>query len=122
MRRLPPSARAALVLLAIGVALAGCAPAGNPLEDTAAAFRCCTAWGQSSAGFWLGLWHGMIAPVTFVISLFSSAVGIYEVHNNGGWYDAGFLLGLSICLGGSAGGPRYYRGNWRRRGNPARPS
>jgi hypothetical protein len=77
-------------VLAIGVALAGCAPAGNPLEDTAAAFRCCTAWGESSAGFWLGLWHGIITPVTFVISLFSSAVGIYEVHNNGGWYDTGF--------------------------------
>jgi hypothetical protein len=89
--------------IALVVTASGCAPAANPLEDTAAAVRCCTAWGESSAGFWLGLWHGIIAPVTFVISLFSSDVGIYEVHNNGGWYHAGFLLGLTMSIGGGAG-------------------
>jgi hypothetical protein len=41
------------------------------------------------AGFWLGLWHGIIAPVAFVISLFTDDVNIYEVHNNGNWYDFG---------------------------------
>ncbi len=54
------------------------------------------------AGFWLGLWHGLISPVAFVISLFSSNVHFYEVHNNGGWYNFGFLLGASSTLGGSA--------------------
>jgi len=39
--------------------------------------------GGSVAGFWLGLWHGLIAPITFVISLFSDNVNFYEVHNNG---------------------------------------
>ena len=33
------------------------------------------------AGFWRGLWHGLIAPATFVLSPFSSGVRIYEVHN-----------------------------------------
>lgn len=56
------------------------------------------------AGFWLGLWHGVIAPITFVISLFSERVELYEVHNNGGWYNAGFLLGLSIVFGGGGAG------------------
>lgn len=52
------------------------------------------------AGFWRGLWHGVIAPIAFVVSLFSSHVHIYEVHNNGGWYNFGFLLGLTTVHGG----------------------
>jgi len=56
------------------------------------------------AGFWRGLWHGIISPVTFIISLFSDTVFVYEVHNTGGWYDFGFLLGASIIFGGSGGG------------------
>ena len=63
------------------------------------------------AGFWRGLWHGIIAPVTFVISLFSDNVSVYEVYNNGGWYDFGFLLGATIILGGGGGsGGRASRG------------
>lgn len=56
------------------------------------------------AGFWQGLWHGIISPITFIISLFNDDVRIYEVHNNGGWYNLGFLLGASIIFGGSGGG------------------
>jgi hypothetical protein len=56
------------------------------------------------AGFWQGLWHGFISPFSFLISLFSSTVHIYEIHNNGGWYNFGFLLGASIVFGGSGGG------------------
>ena len=37
-------------------------------------------------------------------SLFTSTVRMYEVHNNGGWYDFGFILGAMIAFGGSAGG------------------
>jgi hypothetical protein len=55
------------------------------------------------AGFWQGLWHGIIAPVTFVISLFNKNVNMYEVHNNGGWYNFGFILGVIIIFGGSSG-------------------
>ena len=56
------------------------------------------------AGFWLGVWHGLIAPITFLISLFKDGVRIYEVHNNGGWYDFGFLCGIGLTHGGHAGG------------------
>ncbi|RMG65512.1 MAG: hypothetical protein D6722_15860 [Bacteroidetes bacterium] len=57
------------------------------------------------AGFWLGLWHGAIAPFTFVISLFSDTITVFEVNNNGGWYLFGFLLGIgAFTSGGSAGG------------------
>ncbi len=55
------------------------------------------------AGFWRGLWHGLIAPFTFLISLFKENVGIYETHNNGKWYNFGYILGLMIIFGGNSG-------------------
>ena len=45
-----------------------------------------------------GLWHGLIAPVTLVISFFNSDVHMYEVHNAGSEYDLGFLLGVTIVI------------------------
>ena len=65
------------------------------------------------AGFWQGLWHGIIAPITFVISLFDDDVGIYEVHNNGNWYDFGFMLGIGAFLG--SGGSAAVSGSRGRR-------
>ena len=56
------------------------------------------------AGFWMGLWHGIIAPITFIISLFSRNIHFYEIHNNGGWYNTGFFLGLLIVLGSGGKG------------------
>lgn len=53
-------------------------------------------------GFFGGLWHGIIAPVSFVISLFSDNVAVWAVNNNGGWYTFGFLIGVgSLGFGGS---------------------
>ena len=85
-----------LCLLFLGALfLTGCAAGPNTAAHVAAS-------DGSIAGFWLGLWHGMIAPITFIISLFSNNnVSFYEVHNNGGWYNFGFLLGASGSLGGS---------------------
>ena len=82
--------------LAVGslVLLAACAAGPNPELDT----------GPDPAGFWLGLWQGFIVPVTFVISLFTDDVSIYEVRNSGNWYDFGYVLGISTVLGGSGGG------------------
>lgn len=53
-------------------------------------------------GFLGGLWHGMIAPVSFVFSLFSDHIAMYAVNNNGGWYDFGFVIGAGILFGGSS--------------------
>jgi hypothetical protein len=85
------------VICILVIVLAGCAPGPNKLVDTV------DPEGEI-AGFWLGLWQGIIAPVTFIISLFSDKVEMYEVHNNGGWYNFGFLLGVIIIFGGSGGG------------------
>ncbi len=85
--------RTVLLLGATLVLLAACAAGGNELVGTATATR-------DPLGFWWGLWHGMIVPITLVVSLFTDTVSIYEVHNNGGWYDLGFVLGLSFAFGG----------------------
>ncbi|MBU6426910.1 hypothetical protein KGQ27_01590 [Patescibacteria group bacterium] len=83
-----------LMLVGIAVLMAGCAAGHNPSVHTANEVG-------NVAGFWRGLWHGMICPITFIISLFSDNVSIYEIHNNGGWYNFGFLLGAGSALGGS---------------------
>jgi len=82
----------ALVLAAVMI-LSSCAPGPNGLEKTPSAMG-------RVAGFWLGLWHGLISPITFVISLFTKNVRLYEVHNNGGWYNFGFVLGAGLFLSG----------------------
>mgnify|MGYP000958667620 FL=1 len=51
-------------------------------------------------GFLHGLLHGLIAPISFVISLFDESVAMYAINNNGGWYNFGFLLGASVSIGG----------------------
>ena len=50
--------------------------------------------GADPAGFLAGLWHGILAPFLFWISLFSGGTRVYEVCNKGRWYDFGFLLGI----------------------------
>lgn len=53
-------------------------------------------------GFWSGLWHGIIAPISFVASIFKDDIAMYAVNNNGGWYDFGFVLGAGILFGGGS--------------------
>jgi gas vesicle protein len=57
---------------------------------------------EGPAGFWAGLWHGFIVLFTFIISLFSDSVQIYESSNTGGWYDLGFLLGACAFFSNGA--------------------
>ena len=55
-------------------------------------------------GFWGGLWHGIVAPLAWLGSLFSNDIAVYAVNNNGGWYDLGFLLGIGgLGFGGGSG-------------------
>lgn len=88
-----------LVLILLST-LAGCAPGPYPSGKMA------NEPGEF-AGFWLGLWQGFIAPVVFVVSLFKGDLNIYEVHNNGSWYNFGYLFGLACFFRG--GGNRTSR-------------
>lgn len=60
----------------------------------------------SDPAFVRGLIDGLLAPISFVISLFSEEVRMYAFPNIGRWYDFGFLLGIS-CWGGGAASTRY---------------
>ena len=79
---------------AVLLALAGCA------SQVPAAVE------PQAPGFLLGLVHGIIAPFTWLISLFRSDVAIYAVPNNGGWYDFGFMLGIGALGGGASAGAK----------------
>lgn len=54
---------------------------------------------QEPAGFWFGVWHGIISIISLIIQLFNDNVSVYEINNAGGWYDFGFLSGV-ICIWG----------------------
>jgi len=54
-----------------------------------------------SPGFLWGLWHGFIFPFSWIGSLFDPDIAVYAVPNNGGWYDFGFFLGVTVLGGGS---------------------
>ncbi len=84
------------------LALSTCAPGRNVAEKTPNP-------DGKIAGFWRGLWHGLISPITFIISLFTQNVRFYEVHNNGGWYNFGFVLGAGLFLQGGILGSRKAR-------------
>ena len=91
------------LLAALALAgLAACAAGANGAARTVGARG-------AVAGFWLGVWHGLICPVTFIVSLFSSHVGIYEIHNSGHWYDFGFLVGASIVFHGTSSAGSHAR-------------
>jgi len=90
------AAHVALVAAAVLV-LAACAAGANTVAQ---------ANEPDAAGFWLGLWQGLISPITFLISLFNNDVNIYEVNNNGNWYNFGFMFGVAIVFSGPAGSGR----------------
>ena len=84
-----------VLLIFAAIILSGCAaknPMTNvPLEDSG---RVC--------GFLAGLWDGLIAIPAFIINLFAGKQGsFYNVFNNGGWYNFGFLLGIGAFSGSS---------------------
>ena len=52
-------------------------------------------------GFLWGLWHGFAFPFAWIGSLFDPGIAVYAVPNNGGWYDFGFFLGITVLGGGT---------------------
>lgn len=86
-----------LVLIATVLLATGCAspeaiePCVNPAE---------------ADGILMGIVHGFIAPITFIISFFVDDVTMYAVNNSGWLYDLGFLLGIGGFSGGVFKGRR----------------
>jgi len=63
----------------------------------------------AAPGFLLGLWHGFIFPVAWILSLFISDIAIYAVPNNGGWYDFGYFIGVVFLGVGARSSRTVYR-------------
>jgi len=81
-----------VIVLILFVALfltTGCAPGSERFTE------------ENPAGFWWGIWHGMIWFITFLMGIFTGGrYTIYEAANNGGWYNFGFLIGIGVMFGG----------------------
>jgi hypothetical protein len=87
------------------LSLTGCAATEAPIAVAPAA-----------PGFLLGLWHGFIFPIAWIVSLFVPSVAIYAVPNNGGWYDFGYFLGIVVFGVGAKRGHTVTRNVYRDRG------
>ena len=87
-----------IIISAAALALAGCA-----------ATEARSAVVPTGPGFLLGLWHGFIFPVAWIVSLFTDKVAIYAVPNNGGWYDFGYFLGIVVFGVGARKSHTVYR-------------
>ncbi len=99
-----PSIRVGIAILILG--LSGCA-AGSTDAQVAAA-------GGDLPQFFLGLWHGFIAPITLIVEIINRLAPhllpwrprFFET-GTGVAYDLGFYLTLS-------GGPHFVLYSWRR--------
>ena len=101
LRALVPSCEIKLcAAVAAALALTACAAT----QDAAAV-------APQAPGFLLGLWHGFIFPVAWIVSLFMSGVAVYAVPNNGGWYDFGYFLGIVVFGVGARKSHVVYRDN-----------
>ena len=78
----------AVMLILVCICVSGCVPG----DGTNSLFH--------PAGVFSGIWHGWIAPISLIISLFDKNINIYEVYNNGFWYDLGFYMAIISGFGG----------------------
>ena len=75
-----------------------------------AAHQASTAVQPQAPGFLLGVWHGFIFPLAWIVSVFLPGVAVYAVPNNGGWYDFGYFIGI-VFLGVGSHGSRKAAAN-----------
>jgi tetrahydromethanopterin S-methyltransferase subunit G len=79
-----------LILLLVMINLTSCAPSGYESHE---------------AGFFSGIWHGIIIVFSLIGKLFGADIGIYAEHNTGFFYWLGFIIGIG-ALGGGGGAAR----------------
>ena len=78
----------ALTLMVSLISLAGCIPGDG--HNTA----------EKPAGFFWGIWHGWVAPISLIIGIFKKNIRLYEALNNGWLYDFGFYIAVISGFGG----------------------
>jgi len=89
--------RSIVLLLVVALAVTSCLADGNPMVGEALA-------DQSPAGFFMGWWHGFTVLFSFVGSLFTDTVGVYEVRNSGWPYNLGYVFGVMMFFSGGGAG------------------
>jgi hypothetical protein len=52
------------------------------------------------AGFFWGVWHGWISPISLIIGIINHNIRIYETANTGWWYDLGYYSAIISGFGG----------------------
>ncbi len=77
-----------IIMVVLLVFLSGCVPGDGTNSEV------------RPAGFFSGVWHGWIAPFSLIYSIFNESIGIYEVYNNGFWYDFGYYMAIISGFGG----------------------
>lgn len=55
---------------------------------------------EKPAGFFWGIWHGWIAPISLIWGIFNPEIRVYEFQNTGWWYDLGFYIAIISGFGG----------------------
>ncbi len=78
---------AAAILLVV-ITVSGCFPGTNAYSPF------------ERAGFFAGVWHGWIAPLSLIVGIFNHDVRIYEPFNSGWWYDFGYYIAVIAGFGG----------------------
>lgn len=86
-----------LFLLITLITFAGCVPGDD--KHTA----------EKPAGFFWGIWHGWIAPISLIWEIFNSDIRVYELQNTGWWYDLGFYMAIISGFGGISLTRRKYK-------------
>jgi len=78
-----------LLIIALGIPLilSGCMPGDGSYSSS------------DPAGFFWGIWHGWIAPISLIRGIFNSNIRIYEIFNTGWTYDLGFYIAIISGFG-----------------------
>ncbi|HEX2944989.1 MAG TPA: hypothetical protein VHT96_03430 [Clostridia bacterium] len=77
-----------VAVLMMFVLLTGCVPGDGTYSA------------DKPAGFFWGIWHGWIAPISLIMGLFRKGIRVYETMNSGWWYDFGFYIAIISGFGG----------------------
>ena len=77
-----------LIIFSLLLILSACAPGGG--SNTT----------DNPAGFFKGVWHGWIAPISLIWGFFNPVIRVYEPLNTGWWYDFGFYIAIIGGFGG----------------------
>lgn len=77
-----------ILLIVIALLFTGCLPGDG------------TYTAAKPAGFFWGIWHGWIAPISLIMGLFRENIRVYEIVNTGWLYDFGFYIAIISGFGG----------------------